>query len=363
MTSPLRVILFGYGLAARLFHVPLIQATEGLELAGVVTRSAKRQSEASRLNSDIRIFSSDEHYWSAAGECDIAVIATANRTHMSLATKSLERGLHVVVEKPVAGSSDDAVSLAKISEEAGRQVHVFQNRRWDSDYLTLLRLYGSGAIGKGLILEARMESHRELLRKSWRNSPDPKDLGGVLLDLGSHLVDQALRLMGPVQAVYSAMHSVRDESTPEDHAHLVLTHEGGATSLLVMSRTSVMTGSRFKLLGVNGSIEIMHQDSQEQMLKLGRDPGSPEWGQEPEDAFAVLNIRDSTGTAVSQNCELARGQWPGFYRQVVEAVTSGFPAPVDLEDVIANLRVLDAARESAKKNSVIEISPVAGHHR
>ena len=195
--TPLRVGLVGYGLAGSVFHAPLIAATEGLALDTVVTSNPERQEQARAEFPDVRPAATPDELFDAGRRLDLVVIASPNKTHVPLATAALKAGLPVVVDKPVAGTAAEARALAALAEERGLLLSVFQNRRWDNDFLTLRKLLADGELGDVWRFESRFERWRPQLKGGWRESGDPAEIGGLLYDLGSHVVDQALVLFGP----------------------------------------------------------------------------------------------------------------------------------------------------------------------
>ncbi len=361
MDPALRIVLIGYGLAGRMFHAPLIEAVDGLELRGVVTSDQDRGLQVGRDLPLAKVFRSSEEAWLMAKEFDVAVIATATASHLPLALAALQRGLHVVIEKPVAGNSEEVSTLAGAARAAGRQVHVFQNRRWDSDFLTLRSLIDSGSLGKLHRFESRMESLRELANTSWRDSPHPEHLGGALLDLGSHLVDQALEIMGPVRCVSAHTRSIRSVEIADDDVQMVLTHESGAISTLIASKAAAFSGPRFTALGTHGAVRIDALDSQESALRAGKMPGSDNWGVEPPTAFATLRTIRESKVVAEETIPLKRGRWDRYYPAVRDAIMHGNPAPVPLTDVGANMRVIDSARLASASGVVVNLNPVASH--
>jgi len=339
----------------------LIEAANGLELRGVLTSDQGRSLQVQRDLPLAKVFGSSDEAWSLADEFDIAVIATATASHLPLALKALQCGLHVVIEKPVAGSSEDVSTLTEAAYAAGRQVHVFQNRRWDSDFLTLCSLIDSGSLGKLHRFESRMESLRERAKISWRDSPHPEHFGGVLLDLGSHLVDQALEIMGPVRCVSAHVRSIRSVGIADDEMQMVLTHESGAISTLIASKAAAFSGPRFTVLGTHGAVRIDVLDSQESELRAGKMPGSDNWGVEPPSAFATLRTIRESKVVAEETIPLKRGRWDSYYPAVRDAIMHGNPAPVPLTDVGANMRVIDSARLASVSGVVVNLNPVASH--
>ncbi len=361
MKPALRVVLLGYGMAGRILHAPLIEAAKGLELRGVVTSDQGRNLQVQGDLPLAKVFGSSDEAWSLADEFDIAVIATATASHLPLALKALQCGMHVVIEKPAVGNSEDVSTLTEAAHAAGRQVHVFQNRRWDSDFLTLRSLIDSGSLGKLHRLESRMETLRERAKSSWRDSPRPEHFGGVLLDLGSHLVDQALEIMGPVLCVSAHARSIRNVEIADDDMQMVLTHESGAISTLIASKAAAFSGPRFTVLGTHGAVRIDALDSQESELRAGRMPGSDNWGVEPPSAFATLRTIRESKVVAEETIPLKRGRWDSYYPAVRDAIMHGNPAPVPLTDVGANMRVIDSARLASISGVVVNLNPIASH--
>ncbi|MFE3938921.1 Gfo/Idh/MocA family oxidoreductase, partial [Streptomyces goshikiensis] len=202
--TPLRVGLVGYGLAGSVFHAPLVTATPGLVLDTVVTSDPGRQAQAREAHPGVRIAADATELWEGPGpRVDLVVIASPNKTHVPLATAALTAGVPVVVDKPLAATAAEADALADLSERTGTFLSVFQNRRWDNDFLTLRRLIADGELGEIQRFESRFERWRPQLKGGWRESGAPEEIGGLLYDLGSHVVDQALVLFGPAVRVYA----------------------------------------------------------------------------------------------------------------------------------------------------------------
>lgn len=352
------VLLMGYGLAGRVFHAPLIEATPGLRIQAVVTSDPGRQAQVQADLPEARIIAHPHDAWADLDGIDLVVIAGANVTHMPQALEAAARGRHMVIDKPIAGTAADAHRIAEAAHAAGVQVHAFQNRRWDSDFLTLRSIADSGEIGRLHRLESRFERFRALPRGTWRESSHPDDLGGVLLDFGAHLVDQAIELMGPVRTVHATARSVRHADSADDDMQIMLSHTSGAVSLLVGSQAAAFGGPRFLLLGTKGGVRIDEADTQEAALRAGAVPGAPGWGVE---GFTA-QVRNLDGeTLLDDRRELVAGQWDGYYPAVLAAITTGAQPPVPLDDVIANLKVLDAARMSAATGESVVLSPAAAH--
>src|SRR5829696_2279125 len=326
--TPLRVGLIGYGLAGSAFHAPLVEAVPGLALASVVTSNPERGADARSAHPDAEVITSADELFNAAHAHDLVVVAAPNRHHVPLALRAVEAGLHVVVDKPLAGSAGEGRRLADAVAARGVVASVFHNRRWDGDFLTLRRLVSEGALGEVWRLESRFERWRPQVRDDWHQD-DPA--GGVLHDLGTHLIDQALVLLGPVRGVHAEVAVRRPGARREDDAFLALIHASGAVSHLWVSATSALPGPRLRALGSGAGFEKHGMDPQEARLRGA--------GPEPRER-AVLGAGDDVRPVA-----VDPGDYPAFYAGVVAALRDGAPPPVALDDAIAGLEIVDQALE------------------
>ena len=356
---PASVVLLGYGLAGRVFHGPLIETTPGLLLDAIVTTDPERQRQAAEAYPSAVIYDSPEQAW-VSGH-DLAVVATPNVTHVPYARAALSSGLNLVLDKPIAPTATAAQELADLAAERDVLLVPFQNRRWDSDFLTACAIARDGSIGEVHRFESRIERMRVVPKPGWRGSPDPADMGGMLYDLGAHIIDQALLLMGPVASVFASVRTVRDGQGSDDDVTVVLGHASGAVSLLVASQIGAFGSPRFTLYGTRGGLRVEASDSQEPALVSGALPGDGPWGVEPAGTEATLLTYDQASTLTTTARPLERGDWPAYYSGVAAALRGEAEPPVLVADVIADLRVIDAARSSAQSGSVISLDPPAGH--
>ncbi|CAL9539455.1 Gfo/Idh/MocA family protein [Streptomyces sp. enrichment culture] len=352
--TPLRVGLVGYGLAGSVFHAPLIAATEGLALDTVVTSNPERQQQARAEFPDVRVAATPDELFARAGELDLIVIASPNRTHVPLARTALEAGLPVVVDKPIAGTAAEARELAALAEERGLLLSVFQNRRWDNDFLTLRKLIDEGELGDVYRFESRFERWRPQLKGGWRESGDPAEIGGLLYDLGSHVVDQALVLFGPVASVYAETDVRRDGARTDDDTFIALTHASGVRSHLYVSATTAQLGPRFRALGSKSGYVKHGLDPQEAALRDGQRPGTG-WGMEPEELWGRIGAGESPVTGGGHPVPTLPGDYPAYYAAVAESLLSGGPNPVTALEAAAALDVLEAARRSADEKVTVTL--------
>ena len=351
MADGLPVGLVGYGLAGAVFHAPLIAATPGLRLATIVTANPERAAQAAREHPGASVVGRAEELWDGAGEHDLAVIATPNRTHVPLAEAALEAGLPVVVDKPLAASSEGGRRLVELARARGLMLTVFHNRRLDGDFLTARRLIAEGAVGNVLRFESRFERWRPAIAAgAWRELGSPEEAGGVLFDLGSHLIDQALLLFGPAREVYAELESRRPGAEVDDDVFVALGHDGGVRSHLWMSQVAANPGPRLRVLGSDAAYVKWGLDGQEAALKAGSTPADPDWGREPPEQWGTLDEGDET-----RPVETDPGDYPRFYAEVAAAVRDGGSPPVDPADGVAVLEVIEAALESARSSRVVDL--------
>ncbi|MGW4568596.1 Gfo/Idh/MocA family protein [Streptomyces sp. NPDC004561] len=352
--TPLRVGLIGYGLAGSVFHAPLIAATEGLALDTVVTSNPERQEQARAEFPDVTLAASPDELFDRADGLDLVVIASPNRTHVALATAALKAGLPVVVDKPVAGTAAEARELAALAEERGLLLSVFQNRRWDNDFLTLRKLMADGALGDVRRFESRFERWRPQPKGGWRESGDPAEIGGLLYDLGSHVVDQALVLFGPATEVYAEADVRRPGAEADDDTFIALTHASGVRSHLYVSATTPQLGPRFRVLGSLAGYVKYGLDPQEGALREGLRPG-PRWGGEPESLYGRIGAGESPLTGGGTPVPTVPGDYPAYYAAVAGALTGAGPNPVTALEAAAALDVLEAARRSARDKVTVTL--------
>ncbi|MFJ7156602.1 Gfo/Idh/MocA family oxidoreductase [Streptomyces sp. NPDC101118] len=354
--APLRVAVIGYGLAGSVFHAPLVAATDGLVLDTIVTGNPERQAQARAEFPGVRIAETPEELFDDPGALDLVVIASPNKTHVPLATAALRAGLPVVVDKPVAGTAAEARELAALADERGLLLSVFQNRRWDDDFLTLRGLLERGELGEVQRFESRFERWRPQLKGGWRESGAPEEIGGLLYDLGSHVVDQALVLFGPAVRVYAEADVRRPGAETDDDTFIALTHASGVRSHLYVSATTAQLGPRFRVLGSGAGYVKYGLDPQEAALREGKRPaaGAP-WGVEAEGRWGRLGSGESPLTGGGTPVPTEPGDYPAYYAAVAAALRGEGPNPVSAYEAAAALDVLEAARRSAAEGVTVDL--------
>lgn len=340
--------MIGYGLGGSVFHAPLIAATPGLELGAIVTSDPQRRTAASARYPGVRLVASVEELLSDPAGWDLVVVTTPNATHFPVAWAVLSAGFPVVVDKPVTPTSAEAEQLEALARRQGVSVIPYHNRRWDGDYLTVEELVSSGRLGQVWRFESRFERWKPgpPAPGSWKHDPSQAG-GGILYDLGSHLVDQALQLFGPPTSVYSE--AARHTSPLDDDTFVALGYGEGPAVHLWVSSTAASLGPRFRVLGSRGSYLKFGLDPQEDALRSGGDPASPAWGTEPPERWGVVGAGEETEPVPTRS-----GAYQQFYAGVARHLTEeGAPPPVTMAEAVVGLRVLEAAAESARTRRVV----------
>jgi predicted dehydrogenase len=341
--SPLRIGLVGYGVGGRYFHAPVIDGA-GCQLAAVVTTDPRRQREVEQDFPGTRVV---EHIQQLADiGIDAVTVTTPVESRDEVLRQAIELGLPIMCDKPFSMSADAGRELLDVADAAGVPVTSYQNRRWDSDFLTIRAVIESGRLGDLVRFESAIEG------------PTPAggvtvSGGGMLRDIGSHLVDQILQLIGPVVSVYAAAHE-REDLGLDDQFTLELRHANGVTSHLAGSQAAHGEPvTRFRAVGREASYSAPHHDGQADALFAGLTPHGlgTSWGLVPSEFWGAV-YRGGEVTAVPSE----RGDWCELYRLFAESVRSRGIAPVPASDAISVLTVLDAARLSALEDRVVAIS-------
>lgn len=329
-----RVGIIGFGLAGRVFHSPLVTAEPGLELAAIVTSNPDRAADAASRYPDAAVVPTVDALLSEG--VDLVVVAGPTPAHADLATQTIEAGVATVVDKPLAVHADEAERIIALAQARGVPLTVFQNRRFDGDFLTVRRLVEEGRLGDVWRFESRFEWISTRPRPEWKSGTSGADGGGVAYDLGAHLIDQAIQLFGPVADVYGELDVRRPGGSNDDDAFIALTHASGVRSHLGMASLVAQRGFRFRVLGSAAAYTKWGLDPQESQLAGGLSPLDDAYGTTEPDADGLLG-RD--GDAVRVPTE--RGGYREFYRQVAAALDGTGPLPVDPRDALAAIRIVE----------------------
>jgi predicted dehydrogenase len=342
-----RVAVIGYGMGGSLFHAPFIAAEPRLDLTAIVTANDERRRAALSRYPGTDVLGRTEDLLNRLGDIDLVVVSTPNATHAGLAEAVLSQGKPVVVDKPVTPSAEATRRLATLAQERGTWVVPFQNRRWDGDFRTVEDLLRHHELEVLQAFESRYERWQPELPadpgRAWKNDRQPEAGTGILFDLGSHLIDQAVVLFGRPQGVYGDVAVRRPSSAVDDDVFVALHYPGGPRVHLWMSAVAADRGPRFRLLGQAAAYVKWGMDTQESMLADGRTPGQPNWGVEPEAAWGHI----VTGTERRQVPTLA-GSYQQFYAGMAALLLDGAPPPVDIADAIVTAEIIEAATLSSQ---------------
>jgi predicted dehydrogenase len=339
-----RVALIGYGLGGAAFHAPLIACTPGMRLATIITRNPERRAQAAREHPQTNIVDSVQAIWDRAKDYDVVVVTTSNDAHAPLAMAALAAGLPVVVDKPFAVHAAEGRALIVEARRRNLMLTVYHNRRWDSEMLTVKRLLAEHAFGNVLRFESRLERWRPQPKGGWREQGTPGLAGGLLYDLGSHLIDQALHLFGPVTDVYAELDRRRAGIEVDDDVFIALTHTSGVRSHLTATLLSAQPLARMRVLGSRAAYLKVQGDVQEAALRAGQRPDKPSWGEEPREHWGLLGVGDAAVPVRSEP-----GAYQQFYAGVVAALRNGAPPPVDPQDAVAGLEIIEQCLTSQQK--------------
>ena len=344
----MNVGLIGFGMAAQVFHAPLIHASADLRLTHIVQRQGD---QAGRSYPDAKVVRSVDALL-ADDSVHLVVVATPNSSHFDIARRALEAGKHVVVDKPFTIASNDADVLIKLSRAQNRVLSVFQNRRWDGDFLTVKQILSQKLLGRVVEYESRFDRFRSAPKPgAWRDQALPGS--GVLFDLGPHLIDQAVVLFGRPTGIYAEVRRQRDGVASDDKFELHL--EYPQLSVKLSAGMLVCEPSpRFVVYGTEGSFVKYGLDPQEDALKQGGSPAQPNWGVEPESAWGTHTSCD--GVVTRRKYLTLSGWYPEYYQNIYRAITGQEELAVKPEQARDVIRLIEFAQQSNAERRMIPVS-------
>lgn len=337
MRDEIRVGLIGFGFVSKTFHIPLLRSTPGYRITTVMS---SRPADVTSLLPDVEVVS-DPDALAGHPDVDLVVIASPNDTHAPLAEAAMRAGRNVVVDKPFTITLEQARHLAAVAREKKVLLSVFQNRRWDSDFLTVRDAIRRDLVGRVVLFESRFDRFRPDVRERWREKPGPGS--GLLYDLGPHLIDQTLVLFGIPDTVQATLSRQRRGSRTDDFFQVVL---GYGEMVATLRAGSLVAGgsARFAVHGERATLVKEKPDIQEDQLKAGVVPGSAEWGVDPDDAILY---EGAAGDA--RSLKAARGDQRGYYVALREAMQGRAQNPVSPEQGATVMAILEAALRADKE--------------
>lgn len=349
-TSPtLRAGLIGFGFAGQTFHAPVLSAVPGLELGAVAS------SQPHKVHADWPgvVVVPDVDALLRRADIDLVVVAAPNAQHHPLARKALEAGKHVVVDKPFTLDATQARDLTALAERQGRLLSVYQNRRFDADFLTLRGLLARGELGRPVFFESHFDRFRPQVRERWREQAVPG--AGLWGDLGSHLLDQALQLFGRPDTLQLDMAALRDGAAVEDYFHAVLRYQVGPHGplrvLLHATTLAAHAAPRYIVHGTGGSYLKRGVDPQEDALRAGGRPGGEGWGVDTLDGELTLMGDDCRPR--TRAVPTLPGNYVAYYAAVRDAILGKGPNPVTPQQAVELMELLDLGRQSAAEGRAL----------
>lgn len=350
--SVINAAVIGYGLAGRVFHAPIIDCLEGINLKTIYTTNSESKAliheryPETQVTSDLKEIFGDE-------TIQLIVIAAPNTCHYSLAEEAILAGKNVVVDKPFTIASQDADKLIALAEKKNVVLSVYQNRRWDGDFRTVEKVVESGMLGTLVEFESHIDKFRNYSKNNWREEDAPGT--GLLYDLGPHLIDQALHLFGLPSAVTADLRLQRECAKTIDQFELIL-HYAKLKVTLKVGMLVKIPMPRFILHGDRGSFVKYGMDVQEEDLTNGFTPRNMmSWGQEPEEQYgrlsAIVNGLNIDGTVESE-----AGDYREYYKNIYQVLTQGSPLAVTPKQAANNIKIIEAAIRSSEMKRTLELT-------
>ncbi|MDX2245622.1 MAG: Gfo/Idh/MocA family oxidoreductase [Bacteroidia bacterium] len=348
MTSPIKTALLSFGMSGRVFHGPFLHINPGFEICKVWQRS---KSDVHDMFPYVKIVRSMEEILSDP-EIELVFVNTPDTLHYEHTAAVLAAGKHAVVEKPFTITSTEAQELVNMAESAGLILSVYQNRRWDSDFQTLKQVIAGEWVGRVVEFHSSYQRYRNFIQpNTWKEEPLPG--AGIVYNLGSHLIDQALHLLGMPEEIFADIRTQRTGGRIPDHFQISLYYEGLKANLMAGYLVREL-GPRFKLQGTEGTFVKYGMDPQEELLKQGILPRGTSWGAEPESDWGLMHTTIK-GLNLKGKIESLKGDYGGYYQNIYEAIREGKPLAVPGSDGVRTIKVIEAAIRSFEEGKRIRL--------
>ncbi|MCU5394783.1 oxidoreductase [Bacillus toyonensis] len=335
--------IVGFGFSSTTFHIPLLQTIEEYDIRAIL--SSKEEVVKQTLPNAAVVDTVDELV--KRSDIELVVITSPNTTHFPYVKEAILHGKHVVVEKPFVVSIEEGEELISLAKQYNVMLSVYHNRRFDNDFLTIKKLLEENRIGNVYAYEAHFDRFRPHVRDRWREKNLPGS--GILYDLGSHLIDQALSLFGKPDAISADVIKQRPGAEIDDYFHVIL-HYGVKRVILRSSSYVKQAGPHFTLHGDKGSIVKYGMDSQEEQLKNGMKPGDIGYGVDAEENFATLETEETLNRISTEV-----GCYDMYYKGVRDSILNGEKLPVTAQDGLNVIKLIQLAVESSETGRVISV--------
>jgi scyllo-inositol 2-dehydrogenase (NADP+) len=349
MKKPIKAGIVSFGMSGQVFHAPLLHSNSGYEISAIVERN-KNLSRERYGNS--RLYRSFEELLNDK-EIELVIINTPDYLHYEQAKLAIEAGKHVVVEKPFTQKYEDALELIELAKKKKIVLSVFQNRRWDSDFLTVKNVISGKKLGRLVSFESHFDRYRNFIQeKTWKE--EPASGTGMVYNLGSHLIDQVIVLFGKPGSVNADIRTLRTNGQTDDYFHMRLEYAGNMSVSVTGSLLVKEAGPRYILHGTEGSFLKWGIDPQEQDLKEGKHPGGQGWGKENSENQNLLNT-SFNGKDLREKIEPIPGNYSLFYDELYTAIRNGAAVPVNAEDAALVIKIINAAFVSSREGMKVSI--------
>lgn len=339
----IKTAIVGYGFSATTFHLPFIDTLSEFDVTAISS------SQAGAVEQD---WPKVQHYLTAEemignSDAQLVIITAPNDVHFSLAKLALENNKHVILEKPFVTKITDGNALISLAKEKGLLLSVYHNRRWDGDFLTVKKLIEEKTLGHIKHFESHFDRFRPVVRQRWRENS--QDGGGILFDLGPHLIDQALQLFGLPDAITAHCKITRQGSSNIDYFNLTL-HYPDKLASLSASLFSAGPNLRFNIQGDQGTYIKLGLDPQEDLLKAGVRPDGEYWNNESVEQYGTLYTEEALEAVKTE-----RGGYQHFYHGIANAINDAGQVPVSAEDALWNIRLIELAMESERLGKTMAV--------
>ncbi len=349
MQRVIRTAIASFGMSGLVFHGPLLRVNPGFKVCLILERTKEL---SKKLFPEAVIVRS----WEAIlndPEIELVIVNTPDELHYEMSRQALQAGKHVVVEKPFTRLTGQAQELIGLAKQKGLLLTVFQSRRLDGDFLTVKRLIETNKLGRLIEFESHFDRYRNYIQPDTWKEDEVNDRNGVLFNLGSHMIDQALVLFGMPQAVTAHLSVVREGGKVNDYYDIRLHYR----NLFVILKCSYLVrepGPRYSLHGTLGSFYKWGIDPQEEMLKKGHLPNESGWGTEPFSDWGKINT-EYAGLHLEGRVETLAGNYNLFYQNIYDVLVNGAALMVKPEESLDGLRILEACLQSNSEKRTIEL--------
>ncbi len=345
--EPIRTAVVGYGLSGKLFHTPFLSVNPDFSLDYIVTSDLGRRADAEREYPNAVIVENYKELSTFFSELDLIVLATPPHTHVEQGVTALGADLALVIDKPFAPSAVEAEQLILLAKSKSLPIMVFQNRRWDGDFLTLASILNEKRLGEVVRFESTFEHYSPIAKERWKDQLPASQGGGITFDLGSHLIDQAVQLFGPVKESHADIYTLRLGAGNDDYSEIELIHKSNVHSHLTVSRVANQPKPRFRVTGTGGTFVSYGLDGQEPALAAGVKPNNPKFGVARESQECSLFTLSNPNISI-EKIPMKVGRYLSFYEGVARAVRGEGPSPVDASEALYVVQVIESLFQKVK---------------